>query len=105
MRGPRQTGDFFGTLREKNGTFLPSLIGGKLFFVEACMVKGMGNTMSTSNTLHNSKKLKGNLFLRAPIAIASASHEQSPQPSENKPHLIDWISRSQTLKPGMPLQL
>lgn len=76
-----------------------------LFFVEVHIVEGMGNAMSTSNTLHNSKKLKGNLFLRAPIAIAFASHEQSPQPSENKPRLIEWISRSQTLKPGMPLQL
>lgn len=105
MHGLGQTGNLFGTLREKNGVLLPSLIGGKLFFAEARIVQGMGNTMSTSNTLHNTKKLKGNLFLRAPIAIVSASHEQSPQPSENKPHLIDWISRSQTLKPGMPLQL
>lgn len=105
MHGLGRTGIYLAPLEKKNGALLPSLIGGKLFFVEACIVKGMGNTMSTSNTLHNSKKLKGNLFLRAPIAIASASHEQSPQPSENKPRLIDWISRSQTLKPGMPLQL
>lgn len=94
---------YLASLEKKNGA--RSLIGGKLFSVEAHIVEGIGNAMSTSNTLHNSKKLKGSLFLRAPIAIASASHEQSPQPSENKPRLIDWISRSQTLKPGMPLQL
>lgn len=95
----------FGTLIEKHTTLSPSLIGGKLYFVEACIVQRMGNTMSTSNILHNSKKLKENLFLRAPMVIGSVSHEQSPQPSENKPRLIDWISRSHTLKLGMPLQL
>lgn len=95
----------FGTLIEKHTALSPSLIGGKVHFVEACIVQRMGNTMSTSNILHNSKKLKGNLFLRAPIVIGSVSHEQSPQPSENEPRLIDWISRSHTLKLGMPLQL